>query len=416
MERWAVLPTHRPLNKKASIAWLVVVICTIGAALLAVMVAAQDASAQDGPDPDAGWFQRCALTKTGAFDPIVFPGQPEPVGHRHLFFGSTAISPTSTTVSALQAGSSTCLFEAGTKGATAFPQFGANGGNFSSYWVPDLLVRNDSWVGDKPLEVNVTQLSAYYRKGASSIDPHSVKPFPSGLRMVIRDRNTSKTNVQWYCSSTNGEGNNGIFRERPYDCDTTTPYKSVTARITFPQCGDGRLDSSDHISHMVYAGDNGCPKDHPHVFQRLFIHAKYDTPLGANSKLAIDASGEDPAAHADPDPATGFHADYIEAWQPTTLQFFVDHCIHAGIICRNGDNGAPPPPVDDQYDNGNGAGKKPVDGGPKDDVIKKTTSKKVLPNTGGPSVLGPSVLVSSAALPTLVLTGAAIGLLYMRRS
>jgi Domain of unknown function (DUF1996) len=333
MERWAVLPTHRLPSKKAPIAWLVVVICTIGAALLAVMVAAQDASAQDGPDPDAGWFQRCSLTKTGAFDPIVYPGKPEPVGHRHLFFGSTAISPTNTTVSALQAGNSTCLFEAGTKAATAFPEFGANGGNFSSYWVPDLLVRNGSWVGDKPLEVNATQLAAYYRKGASSIDPQKVNPFPSGLRMVIRDRNTSKTNVQWYCSSTNGEGNNGIFRERPYDCDTTTPYKSVTARITFPQCGTGATDSADHISHMVYASDNGCPKDHPQVFPRLFIHAKYDTAFGANAQLAIDA-GEDPA-HADP--ATGFHADYIEAWQPGTLQFFVDHCIHAGINCRDGD-------------------------------------------------------------------------------
>src|SRR5215212_11530127 len=147
MERRAVLPTHRPPSQKASIAWLVVVICTIGAALLAVMVAAQDASAQDsGPEPGTGWFQRCALTKTGSFDPIVYPGTPEPVGHRHLFFGSTAISPNSTTVSALQAGNSTCLFEAGTKAATAFPEFGANGGNFSSYWVPDLKVRTGTWV------------------------------------------------------------------------------------------------------------------------------------------------------------------------------------------------------------------------------------------------------------------------------
>ena|GEM_PF-3338073 len=330
MERKAILPTHRSPGQKAFIAWIVVV-CTIGAALLAVMVAAQNASAQSAPDPDAGWFQRCALTKTGAFDPIVSPGKPEPVGHRHLFFGSTAVSPTSSTASDLQAGSSTCLFEAGSKATTAFPEFGANGGNFSSYWVPDLRVRNGTWVGDKPLEANITSLSAYYRKGASSIDPKTVTPFPSGLRMVIRDRNNNKTNVQWYCSSTNGEGNNGIFRERPYDCDTTTPYKAVTVRITFPQCGDGRLDSADHISHMVYAGDNGCPKDHPRVFPRLFIHAKYDTSLGANSQLA-PAIGD-----ASSDPATGFHADYFEAWQPGTLQFFVDRCIRAGINCRDGD-------------------------------------------------------------------------------
>jgi len=302
------------------------IICTIGAALLAVMLAAQAASAHDNHDPNSGWFQRCALTKTGVFDPIVFPGTPEPAGHRHLFFGSTAISHTSSTPSDLQAGSSTCLFEAGTKAATTFPEFGANGGNFSSYWIPDLKLRNGNWASG-------AQLNAYYRKGASSIDPHTVKPFPSGLKMVIRDRNTSKTDVRWFCSGLSGEGNNGIYRERPYDCDATTPYKYVSVRITFPQCGDGRLDSADHISHMVYAGDNGCPKTHPHEFVRLFITAKYDTSLGANSQLATYA-GEDPA-HADP--GTGFHADWFEAWQPGTLEFFVDSCIHAGINCRDGD-------------------------------------------------------------------------------
>jgi hypothetical protein len=324
MERRAVLPTHRPPSQKASIAWLVVLICTIGAALLAVMVAAQDASAQDSPDPDAGWFQRCALTKTGVFDPIVYPGS-DPAGHRHLFFGSTAISPTSSTPSDLQAGSSTCLFEAGTKAATTFPEFGANGGNFSSYWIPDLKLRNGNWASGK-------QLNAYYRKGASSIDPHTVKPLPSGLKMVIHDRNNSQTNVKWFCSGLT-TGNNGIYRERPYDCDPTTDKKYVSVRITFPQCGDGRLDSEDHISHMVYAGDNGCPETHPHEFVRLFITAKYDTSLGADSQLAA-TEPEDPA-HADP--GTGFHADWFEAWQPGTLQFFVDRCIHAGINCGDGD-------------------------------------------------------------------------------
>jgi hypothetical protein len=321
-----VLLTHRPPSKKASVAWLVVVVCTIGAAVLAVMMAAQDASAQDNPDPNSGWFQRCTVTTTGLFDPIVFPGEPEPVGHRHLFFGSTTISPTSNTPSDLQADSSTCLFEAGTKAATTFPEFGANGGNFSSYWIPDLKLRNGNWASGK-------QLNAYYRKGASSIDRQNVKPFPSGLKMVIRDRNNSKTDVRWFCSGLT-EGNNGIYRERPYDCDDTTAQKYVSVRITFPQCGNGRLDSADHISHMVYAGDNGCPKTHPQEFVRLFITVKYDTPLGANSQLATADNDTDPA-HADP--GTGFHADYFEAWQPGTLQFFVDRCIKAGINCRDGD-------------------------------------------------------------------------------
>jgi hypothetical protein len=321
----ALLSAYRPPSKKASIAWLVMVICAIGAALLAVMIAAQGASAHDNHDPDSGWFQRCSLAKTGVFDPIVFPGEPEPVGHRHLFFGSTAISHTSSTPSDLQAGDSTCLFEAGTKAATAFPEFGANGGNYSSYWIPDLKLRNGNWAGGK-------QLNAYYRKGASSIDPHTVKSFPSGLKMVIRDRNDSKTNVRWFCSGLT-EGNNGIFRERPYDCDPNTAQKYVTARITFPQCGDGRLDSDNHISHMVFAGEDGCPPSHPHEFVRLFITVKYDTPWGANSQLAAT----EPVDPAHADPATGFHADYIEAWKPGTLDFFVERCIHAGINCRDGD-------------------------------------------------------------------------------
>src|ERR671911_195439 len=198
----------------------------------AVLMAAQDASAQDSdPEPGAGWFQRCALTKKGTFDPIVHSGTPDPVGHGHLFFGSTAIGPTTNTPSDLQAASSTCRFQEDSNAAKVFAD-GAIGGNYSSYWVPDLMVRNGTWVGDKPLEVNVTQLTAYYKKGASSIDPQEVNPFPSGIRMVIRDRNTSKTYVKWYCSSTIGEGSNGIYRDRPYDCDTTTPHKSVTARIT----------------------------------------------------------------------------------------------------------------------------------------------------------------------------------------
>jgi hypothetical protein len=95
----------------------------------------------------------------------------------------------------------------------------------------------------------------------------------------------------------------------------------------------GATDSTDHISHMVYAGDNGCPKTHPHVFPRVIVTVKYDTSLGANSQLAI-ARGEDPA-HADP--ATGVHADYFEAWKPGTLEFFVGACIRAGINCRDGD-------------------------------------------------------------------------------
>jgi len=292
--------------------------CAVGAALLAAMAAPQDSSAQGAPDPAAGWFQRCSLAKTGYFDPIVYPGTPPRVGHRHLFFGSTAISYDSR-ASDLQAGGTTCRFQDGTVDPV-------DGGNNSSYWAPDLRLRNGNWAGG-------AQLNAYYKKGAGSIDPQRVEPFPAGLKMVIRDRNNNQTRVRWFCSGLTGEGNNGKFAERPYDCDRSTPYKYVTTRITFPQCGTGATNSRNHISHMVYAGDNGCPKTHPHVFPRVNITLKYDTSLGARSRLAASA-GEDPD-HSDP--ATGFHADYFEGWKPGTLEPFVDACIRGGINCRDGD-------------------------------------------------------------------------------
>jgi hypothetical protein len=77
---------------------------------------------------------------------------------------------------------------------------------------------------------------------------------------------------------------------------------------------------------MAYAGDRGCPRSHRHEFPRLFISAKYDTSRGAGSRLA---GGEGTA--------TGFHADYFEAWQPGTQESFVDDCIRGGINCGDGD-------------------------------------------------------------------------------
>jgi hypothetical protein len=226
----------------------------------------------------------------------------------HLFFGASAISYNSS-VSDLRAGGTTCRFEDGT-----------SGGNNSSYWIPDLMLRNGNWASG-------AQINAYYKKGASSVDAHVIDPFPTGLRMLIRDRNNQQTQVKWFCSGLNGEGNNGKYAERPYDCDPGGLHPYVSVRITFPQCGTGAIDSRDHISHMVYAGDRGCPSSHPREFPRLFITAKYETSSWC--RITDGRRLEDPA--------TGFHADYIEAWQPGTLGSFVDACIRGGINCRDGD-------------------------------------------------------------------------------
>jgi hypothetical protein len=146
--------------------------------------------------------------------------------------------------------------------------------------------------------------------------------------MVIKDRESMKTNVDWYCSNLNGEGYNAVLRERPYNCKSTGTYPYVTAHITFPQCGDGRLDDpTDHISHVVYPGSGGCPKDHPQVYPRLFITAKYNTWQGAGALLA--------GRTGPTDPGTSFTAYFFEAWKPDRLEFYIDSCIKAGINCNS---------------------------------------------------------------------------------
>src|SRR5215208_7633772 len=338
--------THRQRSNEASLAW--VLVCAVGAALLAVMIATQGALAQDIQDPSNGWFQKCGpvldnrdttpVEGTGDYDPIVFPNNPGPVGHRHLFFGASSVSPDiktdtledfpnvfrTTLLEGPPGGPpsvSTCRFKNGNDPNQFDPP---SGGNRSAYWVPDLKLTNGQWAGGK-------QLNAYYKKGASSVDANDIVPYPDGLEMVIRDSTSPKASVKWYCSNINGEGNNGNMQERPYDCTSGT-YPWVTAQITFPQCGDNEdtdtytpkypkvndldlqgLNPTDHISHVVYPSSGKCPLDHPKVYPRLFVTVKYATSLGKGALLA--ASDPD---HADP--ATNFHVDYFEGWKPNTLQ------------------------------------------------------------------------------------------------
>jgi Domain of unknown function (DUF1996) len=317
MERRESHLTHRQRSNEASIGWLLV--CTVGAALFAVMIATQGALAHANHDPQARWFQKCGLAKTGTFDPIVYPNTLPPVGSQKLFYGANAISYNSTKTSLLNGGT-TCRFKDGT-----------SGGNRSAYWVPDLLRDGTTLVGGK-------QLNAYYGTGAPSVDPHVIEPFPEELKMVARDTNTSQTGVKWYCSNINGEGNNGNMQERPYNCNPNGTYPYVTVNISFPQCGNGDVDTTDpqkypvppagpgndHISHVVYAGSGGCPISHPEVYPRLFITAKYNTSRGSGALLA---GGRDPA--------TEFRSYFFEAWKPGKLQFYVENCINAGINCNS---------------------------------------------------------------------------------
>src|SRR5215210_5041727 len=136
--------------------------------------------------PNTGFSQDYQHSAVDNFDPIVFPNTPRDVevGHRHVFFGSTAIR-SDATLADLQAGTSNCTFR------STYPTT-----NKSAYWVPDLLLRSGTWAGIGRVEI-------YYRAGnLSDAAIGKMRAFPPGLKMIVD--NVPDSNVNWECTKVGG--------------------------------------------------------------------------------------------------------------------------------------------------------------------------------------------------------------------
>jgi hypothetical protein len=256
-----------------------------------------------------GFQQVCHQSAVGTFDPIVSPGQVT-AGHRHVFFGNTAISYDST-LAKLLAGTSNCKFK------SKYPNT-----NKSAYWVPDLLLRNGKWAGIRSAHV-------YYRAGnLSDAEIAKMQAFPQGLKMIVD--NVPDSNVYWSC--TLGTDRDGDTRyDYPQNCIGGS-YN--TLHIFFPQCGavdtNGTplLDSvnnsdpaDNHRLHMAFPVNGQCPADHPIVYPRINYSVQYQAQNAAGAQLS---SG---------DAYTSAHADAFEAWDPQNLQALIDKCIKSGVSC-----------------------------------------------------------------------------------
>jgi Domain of unknown function (DUF1996) len=250
--------------------------------------------------PNTGFSQDCQQSNVGNFDPIVFPNNPDTSakgGHRHVFFGSTAISYDAT-LTKLQDGTSNCTFR------STFPNT-----NKSAYWVPDLLLRTGTWAGIGRVEI-------YYRAGnLSNAAIAKMQAFPPDLKMIVD--NVPGSNVNWECTKA-GDANNPQYH---YPRDCAAGYDN-TLHIFFPQCGvNGALDSGDHRSHMAFPVNGKCPADHPIVYPRINYAVHYLAQNGAGAQLS---SG---------DAYTSAHADAWEAWDSQNLQALIDKCIKSGVTC-----------------------------------------------------------------------------------
>ncbi|CAE6455216.1 unnamed protein product [Rhizoctonia solani] len=264
-------------------------------------------------------------------DPLRTPGTVGP--HVHNVVGGSMFSPDSTTPEILQQSKCSSNMVQDDK---------------SAYWSP-LLYYNHGNGSYSPM-ISSTRIY-YFLKPGNGTTP--VKAFPKGFRMLGGGYSDSRPQtfpprgelsydqkqaldprinaIMWGCSAgaVQGQGDGGSLPgQRPYlPNDAPNGCGVVNAGMFFPSCGDGRLDSDDHFSHMSYPLDdsNGynCPPSHPIKYPTIFMEHFYfpsaDQPYrGANNDNWILSNG-DPTG-------LNMHGDFINGWNQDTLEQTMSQC------------------------------------------------------------------------------------------
>ncbi|MEV6012063.1 DUF1996 domain-containing protein [Streptomyces sp. NPDC051976] len=238
----------------------------------------------------------CNATHDAPDDPIVYPGKPG-ASHMHTFLGNT-ITNASTTPADLKSSPPAACKAPGDK---------------SAYWMPTL------YNGDKAVDPVGPQV-IYYKTGIR--DYTAVRPFPPGLRFVVGDPKATAEEFHDQPGFVEGFecGNASWNIDIPATCPVGT---ELNIRFQAPSCWNGLyLDTPDHKSHMAYAVDGVCPKDHPIALPMLEF------------KMAFPVNGDMSQVHFSSGRGFSFHYDFMNAWDQPTLQALVTHCINGGLQCN----------------------------------------------------------------------------------
>jgi hypothetical protein len=238
---------------------------------------------------EIGWAVGCSYSHSAKDDPIVFPGQPG-LSHLHDFFGNT-VTDAFSDAQDLRAGTSLCTTV----------------DDMSAYWVPALYVNG---VKKQPHSTTF-----YYEAGVA--DRTSIVPMPYGLEMIAGNaRATGPQNPYIFWFEEKGNVRNNTSDGQMIRAESG----EIFARITFPDCWDGKRLSSSDQSHVAYHTNNDtCPASHPVAIPRLRMFITYDTD-GAGVSLS---SG----------PWYTMHADFFNAWTPATQKRLVQECIVPSVRC-----------------------------------------------------------------------------------
>lgn len=244
----------------------------------------------------------CYPNRYANVDPIVAFGVPG-FGHEHEFLANEIVSHDTTIDDLIRSQSVSCTYIA----------------DQSAYWFPSVLVNGR--------RVDADHAKIYYK---AAVTPERIQNIPTGLRMIAGDatlQSTPPANVGFWYEHGNYDNNN----TRGRNTMITAGSGRLGLQIYFPDCWNGRdLDSADHKSHMAYSvgrfGSRTCPASHPVALPQLSANVIYFTRAGRTMQLS---SGK----------WTSLHGDYINAWNPDTLQGAIDACLKTRQNCRTHQTG-----------------------------------------------------------------------------
>ncbi|KAJ4423650.1 hypothetical protein N0V82_001673 [Gnomoniopsis sp. IMI 355080] len=217
-------------------------------------------------------------------DPIVFPGE-YTKSHLHSFFGSDAVTASTSTSAELQEGCTNV----------------ENPNDLSVYWVPTLVYTTD---GENYEPVPLSRFSAYYNLGETPAEiaiPQDVQMLAGDASATSADTTPADAKVEWFC-----EGDDGIEAdENGFPSSTCSTH--LQTLLYFPQCvNEDTLETA--YKSRDYGTDNWCPEGSKSMAQLRFS-IRYDL----RDVLPDGWSGTAPIKLACGN-AWCSHGDFINGW------------------------------------------------------------------------------------------------------
>lgn len=282
------------------------------------------------PDRPAGIFhENCNFSHFAYDDSILFPGRPG-LAHLHMFFGNSQSNAHSTSETIRNTGASTCAH---------------NELNRSSYWAPAVFTGDHRVLIPEIMNVYYTELD----------DRNGVVPFPEQFQMIQGDAMATEPPtafsdgnwpMYWKCgwhetARRDGGGPAGGYQGTIPYCDPNT-YTHLEMGVQFGHCWDGINNGTngDPKSHIQYPGDQPyqpCPEGTQHVPAiRMRIHFRVDAAFGRSDEWYLSSDvrvGADQAHSIIGNRGASIHGDWVNGWDPETLEVAVDTCLNVNRDC-----------------------------------------------------------------------------------